>query len=132
MRVNIYAEELTKRVSIISKQIEGREYTAVRFWLALPATVKGKQYQGPFMHRPGDDDSSAVTFWGKRDLRKLLKKALTLLDKHYAKNARFHRKVKKVLSVYPVNRRKLDRRKKLGYIEHRQEHQEIEDALRRC
>lgn len=35
------------------------------------------------MHRPGDDDSSAVTFWGKRDLREVLRKALAELDKHY-------------------------------------------------
>jgi len=33
----------------------------------------------------GDDDSAAVTFWGKRDLREVLRKALTLLDAHYAK-----------------------------------------------
>lgn len=83
MRVNIYAEELTDRVEIISKEIEGKTYTAVRFYLELPATVGGVQHQAPFMHRPGDDDSSAVTFWGKQDLRELLKKALTLLDEHY-------------------------------------------------
>lgn len=39
--------------------------------------------QAPFMHRPGDDDSAAVTFWGKRDLRKVLRKALAMLDEHY-------------------------------------------------
>lgn len=83
MRVNIYAEELTDRVELIEKEIEGRTYTAVRFYLELPATVNGEQYQGPFMHRPGDDDSSAVTFWGKQDMRVLLRKALELLDAHY-------------------------------------------------
>jgi hypothetical protein len=83
MRVNIYAEELTDRVELISKEIDGRTYTAVRFYLELPATVDGKQYQAPFMHRPGDDDSSAVTFWGKQDMRELLRKALALLDAHY-------------------------------------------------
>jgi hypothetical protein len=67
----------------VAKEIDGRQYTAVRFYLALPATVDGKQYQGPFLHRPGDDDSSAVTFWGKQDLRGLLRKALELLDRHY-------------------------------------------------
>lgn len=41
------------------------------------------QLQGPFVHRPGDDDSSAVTFWGKRDLREVLRKALSMLDAHY-------------------------------------------------
>lgn len=72
MRVNIYAEEMTKRIAIVSKKIDGRWYTGLRFYLGFP-----------FMHRKGDDDSSAVTFWGKRDLRKLLKKALKMLDKHY-------------------------------------------------
>lgn len=84
MRVNIYAEEMTDRVEIVTKEVEGQPYTAVRFYLALPATVDGKQYQGPFIHRPGDDDSSAVTFWGKRDLRPLLRLALALLDEHYS------------------------------------------------
>jgi len=83
VRVNIYAEELTDRVEIISKEIEGNTYTAVRFYLELPATVDGKQYRAPFMHRPGDDDSSAVTFWGKKKLRELLVKALAELDKHH-------------------------------------------------
>lgn len=83
MRVNIYAEEMTDRVELVVKTIEGREYVAVRFYLELPATVAGQQYQGPFIHREGDDDSSAVTFWGKRDLRAALRKALTLLDQHY-------------------------------------------------
>lgn len=40
------------------------------------------------MHRPGDDDSAAVTFWGKRDLRVTLRRALELLDAHYAKRDR--------------------------------------------
>lgn len=39
------------------------------------------------MHHPGDDDSSAVTFWGKRDLRDVLKIAMAKLDEHYAKPA---------------------------------------------
>jgi len=34
---------------------------------ALPVTIHPS-----FIHRPGDDDSSAVTFWGKQDLRKML------------------------------------------------------------
>jgi len=53
--------------------------------LELPATgADGTQHQGPFIHRPGDDDSSAITFWGKKDLRVVLKKALDQLDEHYA------------------------------------------------
>ena len=87
MRVNIYAEEMpdTPRLEIIEKEIEGHKFTALRIYLELPATIDGKQYQGPFMHRPGDDDSAAVTFWGKRDLRVTLRRALDLLDEHYGK-----------------------------------------------
>lgn len=82
MRVNIYAEEITDRVEIISKEIEGEKFTGVRFYLALPATVGGEQYQGPFIHRPGDDDSAAVTFWGKKSLKSLLLKTLAILEEH--------------------------------------------------
>lgn len=106
MRVNVYAEEMTDRIEIISKEIDGARFTGLRIYLELPATVpcaacaygttpqekalclecKGTQslsYRGPFLHRPGDDDSSAVTFWGKRDLREILRIALALLDEHY-------------------------------------------------
>ncbi len=82
MRVNVYAEELTDKVAIVAKEIEGETFIGVRFYLELPATVGGAQYQGPFIHRPGDDDSSAVTFWGKRNLRRVLQRALELLDAH--------------------------------------------------
>lgn len=103
MRVNIYAEEMTDRVEIIAKEIDGYRFTGLRIYLELPVTVGGMgahrsdegpqvfqpisgkpaQVAGPFIHRPGDDDSSAVTFWGKKDLRKVLLKALALLDAHY-------------------------------------------------
>lgn len=92
MRVNVYAEEMTDRIEIITKEIDGQKFTGLRFYLELPVTVpiqdNGKhigytQHQGPFMHRPGDDDSSAVTFWGKRDLRVELRKALKMLDDYY-------------------------------------------------
>lgn len=84
MRVNVYAEELTHRVEIISKEIDGKNFTGVRFYLYLPVTKDGQQIQGPFLHREDDDDSAAVTFWGKQDLRVLLWKAIELLDGHYA------------------------------------------------
>lgn len=112
MRVNIYAEEMTQRVSIIHKKIDGKEFTGLRFWLELPATMivpsnemvqdmtpasldtpgfmEVKQLQAPFIHHPGDDDSSAVTFWGKRDLREVLKKALEKLDEHYEARAKYY------------------------------------------
>lgn len=100
MRVNIYAEEMTERIEIISKEIEGHTFTGCRLYLELPASfhrVEGKMVpakaqhgaqaehlQAPFIHHPGDDDSSAVTFWGKRDLRDVLKIMLAKLDEHYA------------------------------------------------
>ena len=101
MRVNVYAEEMTDRVEIISKEIDGHKFTGLRFYLELPVsyvkdgscpmghpatvhdTKQADHYQAPFIHRPGDDDSSAVTFWGKQDLREVLRKALAMLDKHY-------------------------------------------------
>lgn len=84
MRVNVYAEEMTDRVQVIAKTIDGVRFTGVRFYLELPATDSdGFQHQGPFMHQPGDDDSAAVTFWGKRDLRRMLRVAMELLDAHY-------------------------------------------------
>lgn len=83
MRVNVYAEEMTDRLEIISKEIDGHQFTGLRFYLHLPVTVNGAQVRGPFMHHPGDDDSSAVTFWGKQDLRTMLRQSLALLDSHY-------------------------------------------------
>lgn len=106
MRVNVYAEEMTDRLEIIGKEIDGHTFTGLRFYLELPVSYykrtdngqpsavtctpsdgdsRGAPYQlkGPFVHRLGDDDSSAVTFWGKRDLRQMLRKALAMLDAHY-------------------------------------------------
>lgn len=104
MRVNIYAEEMTDRIEIITKEVDGHKFAAVRFYLYLPTTYylggDGKprptdaggmtlgpdgEIKGPFLHQSGDDDSAAVTFWGKRDLRVTLRKALAMLDEHYAK-----------------------------------------------
>jgi len=83
MRVNVYAEEMTDKVEVITKEIDGQVFTGIRFYLELPATINGIQHQAPFMHHPGDNDSSAVTFWGKTDLRRCLELALSLLDQHY-------------------------------------------------
>lgn len=93
MRVNVYAKEITDRVEIVSKSSEDGVFTGLRFYLELPIQfpVGGGHHlthRGPFIfatfrHHPGDDDSSAVTFWGKQDLRKILRKALELLDRHY-------------------------------------------------
>lgn len=90
MRVNIYAEEMTDRIEIIEKNIDGHKFTALRFYLYLPVTAKlfptfeAQNISGPFIHRAGDDDSAAVTFWGKQDLRVMLRQALEMLDAHYA------------------------------------------------
>lgn len=85
MRVNIYAEEMTRRIEIIEKEIDGITFTGLRIYLYLPvSTPEGGQIAGPFVHREGDDDSSAVTFWGKSAMRDVLRDALVLLDKHYA------------------------------------------------
>lgn len=103
MRVNIYAEEMTDRVEIISKEIDGHSFTGLRLYLELPVTFRqipphfnkvepvapdhpdrALQLKGPFIHRPGDDDSAAITFWGKRDLREVLRLMLDKLDEHYA------------------------------------------------
>lgn len=84
MRVNIYAEEITQRIELVEKEIDGQTFTGLRFYLELPVTEKdGTQISGPFIHHPGDDDSSAVTFWGKRALREVLNDALDLLDEYY-------------------------------------------------
>lgn len=84
MRVNIYAEETTPLVEIIEKTNESGTFTGLRFWLHLPATMPdGTQFKGPFMHHKDDDDSSAVTFWGKHDMRANFQEALRLLDAHY-------------------------------------------------
>jgi hypothetical protein len=41
MRVNIYAEEMTDRIEIIHKTIDGQDFTGLRFYLELPVTVNG-------------------------------------------------------------------------------------------
>lgn len=96
MRVNIYAEEMTDRVEIIEKTTPDGTFTGLRFYLELPVNLTAAQLgrdipvdenthfaKGPFIHKTGDDDSAAVTFWGKQDLRETLRTALALLDEHY-------------------------------------------------
>lgn len=90
MRVNIYAEEMTDKVELIHKTNDEGTFTGIRCYLELPVTqhllkIDGsgltQQIKGPFIHRPGDDDSSAVTFWGKTQLKGMLKQALELLER---------------------------------------------------
>lgn len=97
MRVNIYAEEMTDRIEIVEKEIDGVIYTGLRFYLELPVTLnpgpahgteEPQNVSGPFMHRAGDDDSAAVTFWGKKDLQDTLQLALSRLQEFYAERDR--------------------------------------------
>jgi len=86
MRVNVYAEELPEKgsVEIIGKEIDGHVFTGLRIPLYLPVTMPdGTQARGKFMHHPGDDDSSAITIWGKQDLRVILVEAYSKLNEHY-------------------------------------------------
>lgn len=59
MRINIYSQELTKEVELVSKPSVGpdgeeRIYYGVRMYLASPDILH---------HTPEDDDRSAITFW---------------------------------------------------------------------
>jgi hypothetical protein len=85
MRINVYDEEMTDRIEVIERKVNGNTFTGLRFYLELPVTTmpSGEQVRGPFLHGPSDDESSAVTFWSKDDMRGLLEMALTKLDEHY-------------------------------------------------
>ena len=39
MRVNVYAEEITDRIEIVTKVTEDGVFTRLRFYLELPVTV---------------------------------------------------------------------------------------------
>lgn len=87
MRINIYAEEITDRIEVVRKTVDGVSFTGLRFYLYMPVTMDsngGTQFEarGPFIHREGDDDSSAVTFWGKPgvNIRDTMAAALSALD----------------------------------------------------
>lgn len=54
MRINIYAEELTQETEIITKEVDGRKFFAVRLFLK---SAKELHYTKQ------DDDRSAITFW---------------------------------------------------------------------
>lgn len=56
MRINIYGEELTRRVEVKTTTITEPDNEFKLFGIRL--------YLGfPFLHRTGDDDTSAVTLW---------------------------------------------------------------------
>lgn len=55
MRINVYSQELTKEVRLVSKaDHRGRIFYGVRFYLSGSDLLH---------HTPDDDDRSAVTFW---------------------------------------------------------------------
>jgi hypothetical protein len=55
MRINIYSQELTKEVELVSKMADtGITYYGVRLYLASPDILH---------HTAEDDDRSAITFW---------------------------------------------------------------------
>ncbi len=56
MRLNVYSQELTKEVALVSKKAEdtGIVYHGVRMYLASPDILH---------HTKDDDDRSAITFW---------------------------------------------------------------------
>ena len=55
MRINVYAEELTDRVEIVTTKADtGRKFYGVRCYLESSPKLH---------HSDGDDDSSAITFW---------------------------------------------------------------------
>ena len=85
MRVNIYSEELTGRVELVRKcDQNGKFHNGLRFYLELPVSVGSAIIQGPFMHHVDDDDTAAVTFWGLRETKVALEKALALVSRGVA------------------------------------------------
>jgi hypothetical protein len=54
MRVNLYEEELTDEIKLVTTEAEGRTFYGVRFFLASANELH---------HTASDDDRSAVTFW---------------------------------------------------------------------
>jgi hypothetical protein len=77
MRVNVYAEELRERVTIVHKEPKnapGVIFSGIEFLVG-----------DEVMHTPGDDDSSAVTFYynseyTRSQLKTMFTKALDLLE----------------------------------------------------
>lgn len=61
MRINVYSEELTPEVELVTKHVEDEEFGhrtfyGLRFYLDSPDSLH---------HSPDDDDRSAVTLWVK-------------------------------------------------------------------
>lgn len=55
MRINVYSQELTKTIELVSKEADtGITYYGVRIYLASPDILH---------HTEEDNDQSAITFW---------------------------------------------------------------------
>jgi hypothetical protein len=55
MRINVYSQELTKEIELVSKTADtGIRYYGMRMYLASPDILH---------HTADDDDRSAITFW---------------------------------------------------------------------
>ena len=79
MRINVYSQELTKEIELVSKEADtGITYYGVRIYLASPDVLH---------HTVDDDDRSAITFWlpnnrtfSKGDLAEVFEEMANLTD----------------------------------------------------
>lgn len=79
MRINIYAEELPdpededRVICRVTKKADtGRTYFGARIFLASPESLHDD---------PGDDDRSAITFWGPRaKVAAILRQAAAVME----------------------------------------------------
>jgi hypothetical protein len=75
MRVNVYKEERTNEVVFVEKKTEADgNHIGIRFYLYSATELD---------HKAGDDDRSAVTFWGtsRSELLEFLSNAIDELEK---------------------------------------------------
>ena len=86
MRVNIYDEEQTGRLEVVEATVRGEPFIGLRFYLELPVTTPHGDIQGPFTPNPVAEDTAAVTFWKREDMRPMLRHALSLLDQYHGEN----------------------------------------------
>lgn len=54
MRINVYAEELTRETCFITKEVDGRRFYGIQLYLKSPKELHCTEK---------DDDRSAITFW---------------------------------------------------------------------
>ena len=69
MRINLYTEELTDDVQVVEKD----GFHGLRFYLKSPHELH---------HDQGDDDRSAITFWGLRTVVPLMLAVADMLRQH--------------------------------------------------